>query len=329
MKLERNNDWDKIAKFLAKEKEDIGHDHLFSDLSDEDKVLASVLEKIKLDCDYEYAFQIKEEILEKTYRKIFDGSKGLKVKNNRNLFTVLFTIAASIAILLGISNIYLYYSGEQNEEDSRIVFSSPNDISNIILPDSSVVILNKGSILSYTTDYNHKIRNVYLEGEAFFDVRKDVKKAFIVSTDKIDIKVLGTTFNVSAYPENKEIVTSLISGSVQLMNKEKNIICRLQPSQSATYDKKTFGVELDFSDSEYAVGWMTGKLVFKKKSFQSICEALEKKFNYTIVIKNKNINEKRFTGKFSDDETLPEILSIIQINVPFKYKMDDNQVLIY
>ncbi|MDR0743818.1 MAG: DUF4974 domain-containing protein [Tannerella sp.] len=327
MKLQQNNNWDAIAKLLAKENEE--GPHLYADLSDEDKMLFDIMEKIKLDCDYKQAFRIKEETLEKTFHKIFDDQKASKRKNNRNPFIILFAIAASIAVLLSISNIYLYQGKKHPVETGKVMFASLTAISNVILPDSTLVTLNKGSSLSYETDYNHSVRKVELSGEACFDVRPDTEKPFIVSTGRVDINVLGTVFNVSAYPEENEIITSLISGSVQLTGKGNEVLCQLLPNQSAIYDKESSYVEIASFDPDYAVGWMTGKLLFKKKLFREICKALEKKFNCSIEVKNEEIDQKLFTGKFQNDETLPEILNVIRINIPFQYKIENNHITIY
>jgi ferric-dicitrate binding protein FerR (iron transport regulator) len=327
MNVQQSNDWDTIASLFANNEED--NNHSLPELKDEDRQLLDIMKNIRLDCDYDEASRIKNEVLEKTYHKMFNSNGKSGGGNNRNPYIILFSIAASIAVLLSLSNIYMYRMSKHTEEISQVIFSSPNAVSNVILPDSSVVTLNTGSTLTYETDYNKNIRKVRLEGEAFFDVCPDAGKAFIVSTDRVEVKVLGTVFNVSAYPENAEIITSLISGSVQLDNKEAEPICHLQPGQSAVYDKKTAGIEIDYYEPEYAIGWMTGKLLFRKKTFADICKALEKKFNCSIEVKNEEIHKKLFTGKFLNGETLPEILSIIQINIPFRYKTESNHITIY
>jgi ferric-dicitrate binding protein FerR (iron transport regulator) len=325
MDVKQSNDWDAIASLFADKEED--NNLSLPDLKDEDRQLLGIMKSIRLDCDYDKASRMKNEVLEKTYHKMFNDSGKSGSGNNRNPYVILFSIAASIAVLLSISNIYRM--GKQTEEIYRVVFSSPNAVSCVILPDSSVATLNRGSTLAYETDYNKNMRKVSLEGEAFFDVRPDAEKAFIVSTDKVEVKVLGTVFNVSAYPENGEVITSLISGSVQLGNGEAEPICHLQPGQSAVYDKETAEIEIDYYDQEYVIGWITGKLLFRKKTFSDICKELEKKFNCTIEVKNEEIHKKLFTGKFLNGETLPEILSIIQINTPFRYKTVNNHITIY
>ncbi|MDR1624329.1 MAG: DUF4974 domain-containing protein [Tannerellaceae bacterium] len=327
MNMQQSNDWDMIASLFADNKEDSNHS--LPDLKDEDRQLLGIMKSIRLDCDYDEASRIKNEVQEKTYHKMFNNKDNSGSGNNRNPYIILFSIAASIAVLLSISNIYIYRMSKHTEEISPVIFSSPNAVSHVILPDSSAVTLNTGSTLTYETNYNKNLRKVRLEGEAFFDVRPNAGKAFIVSTDRVEVTVLGTVFNISAYPENGEIITSLISGSVQLDNREAEPICHLQPGQSAVYDKETAEIKIDYYEPEYAIGWMTGKLLFRKKTFSDICKALEKKFNCSIEVKNEELHKKLFTGKFLSGETLPEILSIMQINIPFRYKTENNHITIY
>lgn len=134
----------------------------------------------------------------------------------------------------------------------------------MVLPDSSVVTLNHGSRLSYSTDYNKSSRDVRLAGEACFRVAHNEYVPFIVKTRQIDVKVLGTIFNVSAYGEEEEVVTSLISGSVEIKNNMDNKHYHLTPSTSAVYDKNTKEVQLEPFEREYAIGWTEGKLFLRR-----------------------------------------------------------------
>lgn len=238
------------------------------------------------------------------------------------------SIAASITLLIGF---FLFESIKPRSDvkEEWIVFNSQNGVSEVVLPDSSVVTLNHGSRLSYSTDYNKSSRDVRLVGEACFQVARNEHVPFIVKTRQIDVKVLGTVFNVSAYGEEEEVVTSLISGSVEIKNNMDNKHYHLTPSTSAVYDKNTKVVQLEPFEREYAIGWTEGKLFFKKKSFGNICKSLERKFNCKITIEKVGLEHKVFTGKFINNETLPQIFNIIRINVPFQYTIVDNQVTIY
>jgi len=324
-----SNDWDSIAKIFAEKNEDVNNQAYFG-LNYEDRKLLDTLKIIRLDCDYDYAFQVKDKVLERLYHKMFDKNGAPVTKNNRNPFLLLFTVAASVAVLLGLSTFYLFNTRPKAKDINNVVFSSTNAVSSVLLPDSSVVTLNAGSSLTYTTDYDEMSRRVSLIGEACFDVRTNVEKAFIVSAGGLEIKAVGTVFNVSAYPEDKEIITSLISGFVQLENMDNSQIYPLNPYQSLIFDKKTSEITIEnFTDPDYTIGWKDGKILFRKKPFQDICRILEKKFNCSIEVRNEEANQKIFTGKFVDDETLPEIFKVIQINIPFKYKISNNHITIY
>ncbi|MDR0658792.1 MAG: FecR family protein [Mediterranea sp.] len=317
--------WMIFADRLSKGKDTCDDDRLLSGLNEEDKMLLDVLESIRLDCDDEQANRIKSEVEESMYHKIFE-SKPVKTKGK---YTFLLAIAACLAIMISMYSVYLHRKDAQEEDNSFIVFSSSNGISSVILPDSSVVTLNAASRLSYAKGYNRTTRKVYLEGEACFNVRPDKKKAFIVSLNNIDIRVMGTVFNVCAYPEDEEVITSLVSGSVQVEDKKSEMICRLSPEQAAIYEKKTSQIQIEACDTKYAIGWMSGEMLFKRKSFPEFCKILSRKFNCSIDIKNEAIKKKVFTGKFVNNESLSEIFGIIQINVPFNYTIKDDCVTIY
>ncbi|MDR0744986.1 MAG: FecR family protein [Mediterranea sp.] len=320
--------WIIFADHFSRGKDDCDEDKLLLGLDDEDRLLFDVLESVRLDCDYEQANKRKPEIEESMYRKMFDP-KQVKAKGKRNPYIFLLAVAACLVVAISMYYVYLYRRDVQTDGNTLIAFSVSNGVSSVVLPDSSVVTLNAGSTFSYAKDYNRTIRKVYLDGEACFDVRPDKNKAFIVSLDKIDVKVLGTVFNVRAYPEDGEVVTSLVSGSVRIEDKESEMICQLSPNQAAIYEKETSQMQIETCDFKYAIGWMSGEVLFKRKSFPEICKILSRKFNYSIDIKNEAIKKKVFTGKFINNEPLSEILDIMRINFPFTYIVEGDCVTIY
>ncbi len=326
MRSRTQNNWKKLADLLEKggEKE---YDLEEVDLSIEDKEIYRVLDHIRLDCDYDHASEMKSDVQESIYHKIFNANEEVKPQKGINILPLLLSVAASVAIVLSIVSLHYTYKDKQDLA-SWIVFSSPNGVSQVVLPDSSVVTVNKGSTVSYTTGYSHSERLVRLNGEACFNIVPNKEVPFIVSTRNVDVKVLGTVFNVSAYEDDEEIVTSLLSGSVELKNKMDERVYHLIPNQSAIYSNLTEGIEIQPFDAEYVVGWVDGKLLFKKKTFNEICKVLEKKFNCTIQVSNTEVQKKLFTGKFVNDESLPQILDIIRVIVPFNYTITNNHVKI-
>lgn len=325
MKVKVEKEWQKQASLLNRENDDLPSDVL-DELDEKKKEIFGIIDHISLDCDYRHASEIKEGVREELYHKMFED-KGNKQSSRKNIYLFL-SIAASITLLIGF---FLFESIKPRPEvkEEWIVFNSQNGISEVVLPDSSVVTLNHGSRLSYSTNYNKSSRDVKLEGEACFQVARNEHVPFVVKIRQIDIKVLGTVFNVSAYGEEEEVVTSLISGSVEIKKNMDNKHYHLTPNTSAVYNKNTKDIQLEPFEKEYAIGWTEGKLFFKKKSFGNICKSLERKFNCKITIEKADLEHKIFTGKFINNETLPQIFNIIRINVPFQYAIVDNQVTIY
>jgi len=322
MKSEINDKWSIISKKISGETNT--EDDLFFDdwiIHDENKDLFETIERIKLDCDYEVAMSIKEQVYKETFDKIFSRKR---YRPGRMRFFL--SVAAGVALLVGLFSVFSYYSNVKR--GSATVFSCSKGISKITLPDSTFVTLNAGSKISYNqSDFNKKYRNVTLTGEAFFVVKHDSEHPFIVSTEKINIKVLGTVFNVNAYPGKNEITTSLISGSVELTGKNNDMKMKLAPGQASTYNKNTDQMNLYTFNPDDVQDWMY--LIFYKESFQSVCVKLSQRFDRDVELRNIKIENKLFTGKFVNNESLPDILDILRINVPFSYRTEGRKVIIY
>ncbi len=229
--------------------------------------------------------------------------------------------------------------------------------SRIVLPDGSVVNLNSGSKIRYPSHFEND-RSVFIEGEVFFNVKKDAKHPFYVHTSDITIKVLGTVFNVKSYPEENTIETTLVSGSVQIFdNNEKQAdkdkakqIATLSPNQKALFLKnnremttvsnetKVHKTEmepispnmiiLNKVKTEVTTAWKDNRLVFDNEKFELLLPKLERWYNIEIINDFPEINTSRFTGKF-DLETIEQALKALQITTPFNYTMEKNKLTIY
>ncbi|MDR1682104.1 MAG: DUF4974 domain-containing protein, partial [Candidatus Symbiothrix sp.] len=236
------------------------------------------------------------------------------------------SLAACIALLLSG---FIFFQN-RSSGDALITHSCQTGISKIFLPDSTSVTLNTGSFLSYDANrFNKKRREVRLLGEAFFEVSPHPDRPFIVQTEQIDVRVLGTVFNVKARSEDDEIETGLLSGSIELLERFSNEKTKLMPGQQSVYNKRTKEMSLHTIEIRRLPDWMNEGLIFDKVSFHFICETLEQRFHKKFEINNIKIDNKKFTGKFSGGESLTEILEIIQINVPFSYRIEGDKVVIY
>ncbi|MCD2425346.1 FecR domain-containing protein [Niabella pedocola] len=211
--------------------------------------------------------------------------------------------------------------------------------SKLTLSDGSVVHLNTNSNLSYGAGFGRGTREVYLTGEAFFEVAHNPDIPFIVHTAEADIKVLGTVFNVRDYMDESKMETSLLKGSIELAlatNKDRRI--RLHPSDKVvieklsgtTADSRTVRLtNINVTDSVVLeTSWLQNKLAFADKSFSEIALDLKHRFGLTVVFKNPEVEHYRYTGVF-DDSNAADVLNVLQMIKPFQYKIKDAQVIIF
>lgn len=202
---------------------------------------------------------------------------------------------------------------------------------NLELSDGTVVNLNSGTKIRYPVKFlKGKKREVYIDGEAFFDVAKDKTHPFIVNADDVAITVLGTKFNVSSYQNDSEIITVLVEGSVNMTNtiaSENNLV--LKPGMKGSWHKSEQSINMDKVDTNHYVGWIKGELIFRNSTFSTMAKTLERKYNVSIVNKNKILAEKVFTANFNTNiESIEEVLKVINEITPINYKIKGTQILI-
>jgi len=203
----------------------------------------------------------------------------------------------------------------------------------IVLSDGTKVYLNSGTTLKYPVKFiAGNNRQVYLlEGEAYFDVAKDTKHPFIVNSDNINVRVLGTEFNMSSYPEDNSINTVLVEGSVSIFETEKSYnkdtSIKLKPGFKASWNKVENKVAIDKVDINTYTGWINGKLIFKNTQFKNIIKKLERHYNITITNNNAKLNEQYFDATF-DIETIEQVLISFNKSYKIQYKIENNQIYI-
>ncbi|MFV8374888.1 FecR family protein [Flavobacterium sp. LB1P71] len=200
------------------------------------------------------------------------------------------------------------------------------------LSDGTIVHLNSGTTLKYPVRFiAGENRQVFLDGEAFFDVTKDKKHPFIVNADKLNIRVLGTHFNVSSYPEDNLTDVVLVEGSVGLytanekFDANKNTI--LKPGYKGSFNRKDNHIETKPVITDVYTSWMEGRLTFKNMSFNDITKKLERHYNVTIVNQNKKLANEKFYASFGD-EPIEKVLSYFNDVHGINYTMKNNEILI-
>lgn len=201
----------------------------------------------------------------------------------------------------------------------------------IVLPDSSKVWVNSGSIIIYPEKFVGDTRTIYLNGEANFSVTKNPDKRFIVSTNNLNIEALGTIFNVRAYLDLPKITATLEEGKIKVETKTGPVQSMiLKPNEQIIYDNKTQYLSKQIVDAKRVAMWKDGYLIFQEASFGDILHAIEKRYDVVIHFDAGKYEGRTFTVRFSPEETLLETLDILkEIIRDFNYKIKSNTIYIY
>jgi len=202
--------------------------------------------------------------------------------------------------------------------------------STITLPDGTIVRLNAKSKVDYAEGFGKTTREVFLTGEAYFDVTHNEKLPFIVHTDEADIKVLGTRFNVRNYSNEHRMEAALLAGSIEVsFHKGARHKILLKPSDKIIVKKKVELTRIKVKDSIIIeTSWLNDKMAFDDKPFSEIAQDLERQFDVHIEFKNEAVSEYKYTGVY-DEDSPEDILKILQMIKPFKYIITDKQITIY
>jgi transmembrane sensor len=270
------------------------------------------------------------------------------------------TTYAAATVLIGcvVMLFPLFYKGEAataptQQKAANEISINPGSRTKIQLPDGSAVWINSGSKLTYGDSFKGGDREVELDGEAYFDVVKDADHPFIVHTSGIDIKVLGTAFNVKAYRTDPLIEATLIHGSIEVINKNRpgTPTIMLKPLEKLVYNKypvtdprdqraavtipdpdaysitiKPLNKEIEENEI-VETAWVYNKLAFEDEKFEDLLLKMERWYNLTIIIENEKLKNHRISGSFVD-ETAEEALKELQFLVPFRYSIKNREVRI-
>ena len=269
------------------------------------------------------------------------------------IFPLLFKLTASVAVVVAAIVFSFFYHPDVKKEILKTFSAAYGERKNFQLPDGSVVSLNGGSKMSISGAYGISSRDIYLEGEAFFDVKHNKELPFIVHTASMDIKALGTAFNVNAYLGEKITETSLVRGVVEVtLKEEQNRKVLLYPNQKVQWKQST--AKLDKQEAEAIkkeyniipssisqiqsltkmdggdvkeIAWKENKLVFADNTFSEIAILLERWYGVKIVFTDDVIRNYRFTGIFEREE-LRSVLGILKESRNFNYKTVNGETFI-
>jgi transmembrane sensor len=262
-------------------------------------------------------------------------------------------IAALVIILLSLGGIlnYVMFNMSENNVQYCITHSPLGSKSELTLPDGTKISLNAGSTLRYPANFMKGTREVFLEGEAYFNVTKMKDRLFVVLTSDVKIKVYGTQFNVKSYPDENQIQTTLVEGSLSvepIRGKTKNSTVILKPNQSVTFYKhtvdKTSNKELTdkglkevtkqpsrivvtpLVDPLPIISWKDSKWVFVGEELDQLALKLERRYNVNITFSDESLKHYRFSGTLKS-QTFEQVLKIIQESAPIQFTIENNNVI--
>jgi len=255
--------------------------------------------------------------------KINDGRHNQRSLINWSQF-VKYAAVALLMLSLPLS----YYLGKHNpysENAATTITCAFGDKSSIVLPDNSHVYLNSGSKLTFSSNFKNG-RKVELEGEAFFEVAKDKNHPFRVKTTDVEIEVLGTKFNLKAYPDEKAVSTTLVEGSVKITSKYQQET--MLPEQKLTFDKESRRMNVEkVADTSTETDWKDGRFVFRSETLAELKPRLERWFDVDIVFGDEQVKNRRFTGVLGRESIL-EAVSYFDMSKYVTCTIQGNKIII-
>ncbi|WP_242203484.1 FecR family protein [Aestuariivivens insulae] len=211
-----------------------------------------------------------------------------------------------------------------NDASLVLVTTQKAETKVITLEDSTRIVLNSNSALSYPKHFKGNTREVAIKGEAFFDVTKNKEKPFIVTTNEgLKIKVLGTSFNVKSYPEDRKMETTLVSGKVKVIEERRNTVVELSPSQKATYIKKEDKMIVEQVNTVNFTSWKEGRLIYNETPMREVIKDLERMYDLKFDVASDKILDYKYKGEF-DNLNINQILELFEISSPITYKIQNN-----
>lgn len=277
-----------------------------------------------------------------------EGAKERASRKESKHFRMWMAVAAAVVLMVASVFVLTMRAPDQTPHilqtyglnDSQPVVTDSTELrinprgqkSVMLLEDGTKVWLNADSKLTYPTNFStHSVREVYLEGEAFFDVVKNPEKPFIVHTSALDIRVLGTSFNVKSYADDSRIETTLVEGKVEIdkvrdpARAGRKVI--LEPNQKATFSKESDKIKVNDVAAAEVVAWKNDRLVFKAEPFRDVVKQLERWYNVRIHIEDSEYEACPLTASI-EKESLEEILDFLAVTHKISFAISGSDVYV-
>ncbi|RAJ05186.1 FecR family protein [Chitinophaga skermanii] len=209
-------------------------------------------------------------------------------------------LVAACGLLIILVTLYIYHKPANNPAELGWTYfkNSPSQRTTIELPDGSTIMLNAGTSIRYAMSAAKDSLQVYLDGEAFFNVSQHANRAFLVHGGDMHVKVLGTTFNMSYYPEVGKSTVALVQGKISVSAKGDHLV-ELKPNEAASFDQTSASFATGAFNKEEVLGWQQDQLYFTKANFAEIKQRMKRMYNITLINRS-TVNNMQYTGHFTN-----------------------------
>jgi len=239
-----------------------------------------------------------------------------------SLYHVFSKVAAILIIPLLLLSVYLYFnpansSTKMGSNTFREIYTKPGTRTQIDLPDGTRVWLNDGTTFRYPEQFAGSQREVFVDGEAYFEVKSNPENPFVVNNPMMNTIVTGTHFNLNAYSADKYFEATLLEGKIHLENEDKKLV--MKPGEQVQFDAHNENLVQKVVDPQNAAAWVDGKLIFKDEKLGTAIKKLARWYNVEIILTDPEINNYLLTGRIQD-EKLDQSLKLISLALPVKFE---------
>lgn len=274
------------------------------------------------------AFSSREEDLEASWMRFLTKREKAKINKHTFRFQLGSYAAVALVAVLITSACFLFFTDEPTGQLTRYVGGDGLEADVVELPDGTHVSLGSKTTFHYDAGYGKKNRTVYLEGEAYFEVTKKNDNPFIVKTKEQDIEALGTKFNVTAYPHDSLLTTTLLEGSVLLTTAAVGHQVILIPNEQLIYNRNTHSSVVQKVDAKQYMSWTTGYYFFPEQSLEAILYRISHVYGVQFTIQSEKLKDRTFFGTFYRGQSIKDIMEIISLSIPIEYEINDHHVTI-
>jgi len=244
-------------------------------------------------------------------------------------YLVFSKIAAVLIIPLLLLSAYFYFNSTNSSNQLasntfREIYTKPGTRTQIDLSDGTRVWLNDGTTFRYPERFTGRQREVFVDGEAYFEVKSNPENPFVVNNPMMNTVVTGTHFNLNAYSSDNYFEATLLEGKIHLENENKKLV--LKPGEQVQFDSKLEKIVQKTVDPKDAAGWVDGKLIFKDERLGTAIKKIARWYNVEIILTDPEINNYLMTATIQD-EKLDQSLKLIALALPvkFEFKKVNNQ----